>query len=208
MPALSELTAARPAAGKSASVLVALAASAGGLHALSRLLGGLPADLPAAVLVVQHVPPDHHSLLPIILGRRTALTVRHAGQGDLLTEGAVYVAPPGKHLLVRPGGVLALTHTAPVHFTRPSADALFESAAACFGARAVAVVLTGNGCDGAAGAAAVRRAGGACIAQDEGTSEYFGMPGAAIAAGGVDLVLSLEAIAPALVRLVRERKPA
>ena len=195
-----------PPPSKPASFVVALAASAGGLRAFSHVLAALPGDFPAAVVVLQHLPADHASLLAEILGRRTALRVKEAEEGDALCDGTVYVAPPGRHLLVGSEGRLTLTHTAPVRFVRPSADALFESVAARYGKCAVAVVLTGTGSDGADGAAAVRRAGGVCIAQDPATAEFLGMPAAAIGAGSVDRVLSLDDIAPALIGLAPRRK--
>ena len=182
--------------------VVAVAASAGGLAALSALLAPLPATFPAAILVVQHLDPHRPSLMATLLGRRTALTVKEAAQGDRLAPGTVYVAPPGRHLLVEAAGTVALTGTELEHFVRPSADALFRSLAAGFGPRAIAVVLTGTGVDGAAGVQAVKEAGGTVIVQDEASSEFFGMPGAAIRTGDVDLILPLSEIAPALTRLV------
>ncbi len=181
--------------------VVALAASAGGLAALTEVLSALPADFPAPLVVLQHLAPLHRSLLPDILSRRVPLRVKQAQEGDRLGPGTVYVAPPDRHLLIRPGGIVALTRTAPVHYVRPSADLLFESAAEAFGGRAVAVVLSGSGSDGDRGVCAVKRAGGTVIAQDEGSSTYFGMPGAAIGTGCVDRILPLEAIAGALVGL-------
>jgi two-component system chemotaxis response regulator CheB len=181
---------------------VALAASAGGLAALSRVLGGLPADFPASVTVVQHLDPRHRSLMAEILGKRTSLVVRQAREGDELRPGWVYIAPPDNHLLVNGDGTLSLSHSELVHFVRPSADLLFESMAAAYGARAIAVVLTGTGSDGDMGVKAVREKGGTVIAQSEKSAEYFGMPGAAIATRSVDFVLDLDEIAPALVTLV------
>jgi two-component system chemotaxis response regulator CheB len=183
--------------------LVALAASAGGLKALSEVLGALPADFPAALVVVQHVDPRHRSLLAEILGKRTALGVRQAHEGDTLERGVAFIAPPNSHLLVNAGGSLSLTHTELVHFVRPSADLLFESAAASYKERAIAVVLSGSGRDGAMGVKAIKKMGGTVIAQDEKTSEFFGMPEAAAKTGIVDLVLPLQEIAPALRRMVR-----
>src|SRR3954454_10862167 len=119
--------------------IVAMAASAGGLNALTQILSGLPEDLRAAIVLVQHSDPRSHSHLAEILGRRTGLRVRPAGEGDCLARGTVYVAPPDEHLLVEPGGMLRLVHTARVHFVRPAADRLFQSVAAAFGARAIAV---------------------------------------------------------------------
>ena len=182
--------------------VIAVAASAGGLTALSRLLGALDAGLDAAILVVQHLSPTHPSHLADILGRRTRLTVKQAASSHQLHPGIVFVAPPGSHLLVDRRGFLSLSHRPPVHFVRPSADRLFESIAGSFGSRAVAVVLTGTGRDGATGAQAVKRAGGIVIVQDEATSEFFGMPRAAIEAGEVDMILPLDGIAPALESLV------
>jgi two-component system chemotaxis response regulator CheB len=117
----------------------------------------------------------------------------------------VFVAPPGAHLLVDREGTITLSHRPPVHFVRPAADHLFESIAGSFGPRAVAVVLTGTGHDGATGAQAVKQAGGRVIVQDETTSEFFGMPKSAIDAGQVDQILPLDDIASALVALCGER---
>ncbi len=182
--------------------VVALAASAGGLIALSRVLSGLPANFPAAVVVVQHLDPRHRSLMAEILSRRTPLQVRQAQDGETLEAGLVLIAPPNRHLLVNPGGRLSLTETELVHFVRPSADLLFESAAASYRERVIAVVLSGTGSDGAMGVQAIKKVGGTVIAQDEKSSEFFGMPAAAIATGTVDFILPLEEIAPALVTLV------
>ncbi len=182
--------------------VIAIAASAGGLSALSKLLGALPQPFGAAVLILQHLDPTRPSHLANILGRRTRLPVKQAESHDRLRPGAVFIAPPGVHLLVDPQGTLSFSHRPAVNFVRPAADRLFESIAASFGQRGVAVVLTGTGHDGARGAQVVKRAGGTVIVQDEATSEFFGMPGAAIHEGQVDLVLPLDEIAPALVKLI------
>jgi two-component system, chemotaxis family, protein-glutamate methylesterase/glutaminase len=182
--------------------VVALVASAGGLPALSKVLSHLPADFPAAVVVVQHLDPSRPSLLSKILAQHCAMPVCEAQHGDRLRPGAVFIGPPDRHLLVGPGGVLALTSTQPVHYSRPSADTLLESVAQTFGARAIAVVLSGAGSDGSDGVRALKGMGGTVIAQDRLTSQSFGMPGAAIHTGCVDAVLPLAEIAPALVHLV------
>src|SRR2546421_4127651 len=184
---------------------VLVAASAGGLAALTSLLSALPADFPAGVAVVQHIEPHHRSMLAEILGRSSPLTVTQAADGQELGGGVVHVAPPDHHLLVNADGSLSLTRTELVHFVRPSADLLFDSAAASFGPRAIGVVLTGTGSDGAFGVEAIKRVGGTVIAQDEATAEFFGMPGAAIKTGAVDFVLPLEQIPEALTSLVAER---
>jgi two-component system chemotaxis response regulator CheB len=184
--------------------VVALAASAGGLKALSEVLSSLPASFPAAIVVVQHLDPRHRSLMADILSRRTRLQVKQAEEGDRLTPGTVYIAPPNRHLLVNPDGTLSLTQSELVHFVRPSADLLFDSVAASYKDRAIAVVLTGTGNDGAMGVQAIEKMGGTVIAQDEETSEFFGMPNAAIQTGTVDFVLPLSEVASALISLVMQ----
>lgn len=182
--------------------VIAFAASAGGLGALSEVVSGLPKDFGAALVVVQHLDPRHRSLMAGILARHTPLEVKEAKDGDCLHSGVVFIAPPNKHLLVNSDGTLVLTQTELVHFVRPSADLLFESVAASFKERAIAVVLSGTGSDGAMGVQAIKKMGGTVIAQDKASAEFFGMPSAAIETGIVDFVLPLNEIAPALVTLV------
>ena len=182
--------------------IVALAASAGGLHALSKVLAAIPKDFPAAIVIVQHLDPRHRSLMAEILGKRTALSVKQAQEGDLLLPGSAYIAPPNRHLLVHSDGRLSLSQTELVHFVRPSADLLFESTAASYRERAIAVVLSGTGSDGSMGVQAIKKMGGTVIAQDEKTSQFYGMPGAAVQTGSVDFVLALDEIPSALTQLV------
>jgi two-component system chemotaxis response regulator CheB len=190
-----------PANDKPRFELVAIASSAGGVAALAAVLKHLPATFTAAVLIVQHLDPRHRSLLAEILARRTPLYVQEATEGARIKPGNVYVAPPDHHLLVDRGS-LTLSKAELVHFTRPSADLLFESVAAGFGEKAIAVVLTGTGSDGSTGVTAIKKRGGTVIAQDEASSEFFGMPSAAIKTGSVDFVLALNEIGPALAVLV------
>jgi len=177
---------------------VAVVASAGGVAALGEVLAALPRDLGAALIIVLHLLPGHQSHLAAILARRTNLHVKEAEDGDLLEPGSVYVAPPDSHLFVEADGRLALRAGAPVRHLQPSGDVMLESLASYDGA-CMAVVLTGLGSDGTVGARAVKNAGGTVLAQDEETSEYFGMPHAAIEAGVVDRILPLAEIAPAIV---------
>ena len=121
--------------------IVALAASAGGLQALSHVLAAIPRQFAAAIVVVQHLDPRHRSLMADILSKRTALPVKQAQEGDTLAPGNAYVAPPNRHLLVNPDGTLSLSQSELVHFVRPSADLLFESTAASYKERSIAVVL-------------------------------------------------------------------
>lgn len=185
-----------------AYTVVAIAASAGGLKALNQVLSALPDNFPAAVLIVQHLDPRHRSLMADILSRRTRLKVKQAEEGDRALPGQVFIAPPNRHLLLNPDNTLTLTQSELVHFVRPSADLLFESIAATHKERAIAVVLTGTGSDGSMGVKAVKKMGGTVIAQDEHTSEFFGMPDAAINTGSVDFILPLDEIASSLISLV------
>lgn len=184
--------------------IVAIAASAGGLNAISTVLQGLPAHFPAAIVIVQHLDPRQRSLMADILSRRTPLTVKQAEERDVLQPGNVYIAPPNRHLLVNADGTLSLTKSELVHFVRPSADLLFDSVAASYKAGAIAVVLSGTGNDGGMGVKAIKKMGGTVIAQDEETSEFFGMPSTAIHSGSVDFILPLPEIASALMTLVME----
>lgn len=182
--------------------LVVLAASAGGLPALLRILAGLPAGFPAALVVVQHRSTRHPSLLARVLARRSPLEVREITPGETLRPGIVYLAPPNLHAVVESDLTLALRDGRKIKFLLSSANPLFESAAAALGGRVIAVVLTGGGSDATDGVQAVKAAGGTVIAQDEATSQHFSMPRSAIRTGTVDHVLPLDRIAPALVSLV------
>lgn len=182
--------------------IVALAASAGGIRALARVLAAFDADFPAAILILLHLDPSHPSHLATILGRPSRIPIEEARDGVRIVAGHGYVGPPDHHLLVNPDGTISLTKTEFVHFVRPSADLLFESVAASYGERAIAVVLTGSGVDGASGVSAIHARGGVVLVQDEASSEFFGMPSAAIGTGDVDRVLPLDAIGPAIQTLV------
>ena len=184
--------------------VIAMAASVGGLKALSIILGGLPADFPAAIAVVMHVAPDHKSLLAEILRCRTHLQVSEAHTGDVLARSKVFVAPPNHHLFVVKGDRLKLSssHAEKIHFARPSAEPLFASVAEVYGKNAIAVVLTGGDGDGSFGVKIIKEKGGTVIAQDRPTSENFSMPETSIKTGDVDYVLPLDNIAPMLIALV------
>ncbi|MGB3403235.1 MAG: chemotaxis protein CheB [Microcoleaceae cyanobacterium] len=182
--------------------IVAVAASAGGLNALTQVLSDLPAQFPAAVVVVQHLDPNHRSLIANILSRHTPMQVKQAEEEDNLSPGTVYIAPPNHHLLVNSDGTLSLTQSEQVHFVRPSADLLFDSVAASYKQRAIAVVLSGTGSDGAMGVQTIKKMGGIAIAQDQETAEFSGMPAAAIHTGDVDFILPLSQVAAALISLV------
>ena len=180
--------------------IVILGGSWGGMHAVMAILDDLPADFPAPVLVVLHRADDSSDVLAGLLDNHGPLPVREADDKAELSAGCVRVAPPGYHLLVERGYV-SLSCDAPVSYSRPSIDVSLESAAEAYRAGTVGVVLTGSNADGAAGLAAIRRAGGTAIVQDPETAEKSAMPRAAIEAADPQYVLPLADIAPTLVRL-------
>lgn len=177
---------------------VIMAASTGGPAALLGLVPQLGADFPAAVLIVQHMPAPYTAAFAGELGGRCPLPVKEAADGEWVERGLVYVCPGSHHLTLAPGGRIVL-HAPPTRDSEcPSADLAMMSAARRVGARSIGVILTGMGRDGAAGARAIRRAGGLVIAQDEATSVVFGMPRAAVESGAVNAVLPLDSIASML----------
>lgn len=187
--------------GRSVSA-IGICGSAGGPNVLARLLGGLPADYPIPILVVQHISAGFTEGLAQWLDSSVPLPVGIAGNGAPASTGA-WIAPEGAHLKLTRTGLLSLDKGALADRYRPSGDVLFESIAAVAGNAAVVIVLSGIGTDGVAGAATVRRHGGLAIAQDRRSSMVFGMPQAAIASG-VDLVLTPDEIAVFLSRLRHE----
>lgn len=177
---------------------VVIGASTGGVHALRALLAGLDADLPASVLIVQHMAHQDSPLIDV-LAEVCALPLKSANAREAVREGEVYVAPPGYHLLVEVGADqdirTALNIDPKVCFSRPSVDVLFESAADVWGAGLIAVVLTGANEDGAKGLQAVRRRRGIGIVQDPRDAEMPEMPRQALQLAGADHILPLEQIA-------------
>jgi two-component system chemotaxis response regulator CheB len=182
--------------------VIAMSCSAGGLNALSTVLAPLPEDLPAAVLVVQHMPPDKESELPTILNRVTALPVGWAQDGDALVPGCVFAAPPGQHTLITKDETIALIPSGPAPPYRPSADLLLTTLAVAAGSRVTAVVLSGEGQDAATGATAVHHFGGTVIVSSMETSARPGMPRATMLRDDItDHVVPLDDLAALLLAL-------
>ena len=181
--------------------LIAIAASAGGINALTQVLSRLPADLPAAIAVVQHLRDNRTTRLPGHLDHISPLRVCLAEHMVPLEPGVVYIAEPGKHLSIEKGHLM-LDAGKKLHYVRPSADILFYSAAKAYGSGVTGVILSGTGKDGALGFKEIKAQGGVTIAQDEKSSAYFGMAKAAVDAGAVDYVLPVEEIAGKILELV------
>jgi two-component system, chemotaxis family, protein-glutamate methylesterase/glutaminase len=194
----------RPFSGATPRVLL-IGASTGGPQALIKLISQLDAVAEIApVLITQHMPPTFTTILAEHLSRAATKQTREAVNGELVLAGNIYLAPGGKHMRVarRDGAaVIVLDNGAPVHFCKPAVDPLFSSAAAVWGSWNLALILTGMGTDGSAGAADIVAAGGNVIAQDEASSVIWGMPGAAATAGMCSAVLPLDQIAPKTARL-------
>jgi two-component system chemotaxis response regulator CheB len=190
---------------------ICIGCSTGGPQALHVVARGLmPALERLPVLVAQHMPPTFTAILAEHLERETAHPAREGADGEPLAPGTFYVAPGGRHMRVETRGsapVIALDDSPPVHFCRPAVDPLFASAAVTFGAGTLAMLLTGMGSDGAAGAAAIAQVGGSVIAQDEASSVVWGMPGAAAQAGVCAAILPLDEIGPRAARLVNGERP-
>jgi len=187
--------------------VVLIGASTGGPQALMDLVPRLPRELPAAFVIVQHMPPDFTRYLAERLNDRSQLEVREARDGDAVRPGTALVAPGGKHLLLEERGgepaVMLLAKNEGQRTACPSVDFAMSSFAPAFKEKTLGVVLTGMGRDGAAGCASIRRNGGTVICQDRASSLIFGMPGAVIGEGLADTVCSIDSMADCISRHIR-----
>ena len=180
---------------------VVIGASTGGPEALTRMLQILVPACPVPMFLVQHLPADFTSYFASSLARRCGGRIVEALDGSVAEPGVLYIAPGGKHLvlnLIDGRIVTGFSQSPPENGCRPAADVLFRSASVAYGGQLLAVVLTGMGCDGAKGAAVLKRAGAHIIVQDEPTSTVWGMPGSVVAAGAADEVLPIDEIGRAL----------
>jgi two-component system chemotaxis response regulator CheB len=185
--------------------VVTIAASTGGPGALQKIFAALPEDFPVPILFVQHISLGFAPGFAKWLGDTSKIRVKVAVAGEPLRPGTAYLAPDDQHLGVSERNTVLLSSAAPMESFRPSGSFLFESVARVFGPASLGIILTGMGSDGVEGLRAIRAAGGKVIAQDKQTSWIYGMPGAAVDAGVVDLVLPLTAIADQLIRMIQPR---
>ncbi|HEV7716618.1 MAG TPA: chemotaxis protein CheB [Steroidobacteraceae bacterium] len=180
---------------------IVIGASAGGVEALAVVLPAFPAGLRASIFVVLHLPRERPSMLAAIFGPKCALPVKDAEDKEPVEPGTIYFAPPDYHLLLDKGPHLALSTDAPVYYSRPSIDVLFESAADVYGERLMGIILTGANEDGSAGLAAVHRAGGVTVVQHPDNAQSALMIVSALKQTAADFVLPLEQIAGLLAAL-------
>ena len=193
---------------RTASPLVLIGVSTGGPAALAQVLPALPADLPAPVFIVQHMPRLFTEALARSLQAKCALRVKEAADGEIAQRGVAYIAPGGRQMKLASGAagqiLIQVTDDPPENNCRPAVDYLFRSVALHFPGRAIATILTGMGADGAQGLRLLKRGGCTTIAQDEATCVVYGMPREAVKTGTVDFVLPLPKIAAAILRAVAE----
>ena len=186
--------------------LVVIGTSAGGIEALRALVAALPPDFPAAIAVCMHTAPQSPAILPDILMRSGRLPASHPRNGDTLSPGRIYVAPPDYHLLIEPGR-MRLSKGPRENRFRPAIDPLFRSAASVYGPGSIGVILTGNLGDGAAGLWAIKQLGGIAIVQDPGDAMFPSMPQSALRVVNADYCIPLDQIAPLLTQLTSSTPP-
>ena len=187
--------------------VIAIGTSTGGPRALQEVVTKLPGNLPCGVVIVQHMPPGFTKSLSERLNSLSALAVKEAEHNDIVRPGMVFIAPGDYHMLIeREGGkaVLKLNQSGPIGGHRPAVDPMMESVAKTFGSRAIGVILTGMGHDGAKGIKAIKQQQGHTIAEDQSTAVVFGMPKSAIELGVVDRVAPITSIANEIIKAVQQ----
>jgi two-component system chemotaxis response regulator CheB len=182
--------------------LVAITASAGGIGVVQEVLRDLPRETLACYCIVIHLTPSYASKLDRVLTQASGPRVRFAEEGELLQVGNAYLAPPDHHMMVTPDKRLTLSKSPKRHYTRPSGDHLFETAARCFGKNTILVVLSGMGRNGSESLLEAKTFGATVIAQDPETARFSPMPRAAINSGCVDFVLPPGEIAAKISELI------
>jgi len=189
--------------------VLAIGTSTGGPNALADLLPAIPGDFPVPILIVQHMPPLFTRLLASRLNSRTSIKVREGSAGEILQPGVAWLAPGDYHMSVQREGTavkLAMNQGPPENSCRPAVDPMFRSVARVYGGNVLAVILTGMGSDGVAGAQHIREKGGQVIVQDEASSVVWGMPGQIAAAGLADAIYPLSSMAREITRRVSAQR--
>lgn len=180
---------------------IVIGTSAGGLYVLMRMLKLLPPDYPVPIIVVQHRAKDERQLLEEVMEQHCSIYIKQADEKEKIQPGVVYFAPPDYHLLIEHDATFSLSHDAPVNYSRPSIDVLFETASDVYKEKLLAIILTGANKDGAAGIKKISMAGGTTIAQQPETADYPEMPKAAINTGVIRHILTPDEIGKFLLDL-------
>ena len=183
-----------------------IASSTGGPRALYELIPAIPADIDAAILIVQHMPPEFTKSIARRLNSLSQIHVKEAGDGDFISQGKAYIAPGGFHMEIKPNGQIMLTTGEPVGGLRPAADVTMQSAAKTYGSRCTGLILTGMGSDGTKGAAMIKAEGGRILAEDESTCVIYGMPRSVAEAGLVDKVVPLHQVVSEMIAACENNK--
>jgi two-component system chemotaxis response regulator CheB len=173
---------------------IVIGVSAGGFFALIGILAELPADFPLPIVVIQHRSKDEGVLLEDVLQSKCKIRIKQADEKEQIEGGLVYIAPADYHLLIEKNRSFSLNCDAPINFSRPSIDVLFETAAEVYGDKLIGIILTGANKDGAAGIEAIKKLGGITVAQNPASANFPVMPKAAIDTGSVQYVFELEEV--------------
>lgn len=192
---------------RSGDPIIIIGASTGGPRALQQVLSGLPADLPAAVVIIQHMPPGFTRSLAQRLNENSPLTIQEAQDGDRLAQGLALLAPGDFHLQFKGDNQVALDHGPRRQHVRPAVDVTMEAASERYRSSVIGVVLTGMGSDGTAGSGYIKAAGGQVIVEHESTSLVYGMPRSVVEAGWADRVVPLPEVASTLIEVIYHGKP-
>lgn len=185
--------------------VVVIGSSTGGPRALSAIVPVLPEDIPASVLIVQHMPPQFTKSLAERLDSISRILVKEAQDGDSINPGVAFLAPGGYHMIVHKNGKVRLNQGPTECGVRPSVNVTMESVASVYGASTLGVVLTGMGSDGTRGSSLIKAAKGRVIVEDESTCTVYGMPGSVVEAGGADKVVPLPEIASEIVKICNDK---
>lgn len=180
---------------------VVIGASAGGFHALKKLLGNLSTDFSLPILIVQHISPTSDNYMAKYLNSNCNLSVKEADEKDSILPGHVYIAPPNYHLLVEEDHTISFSTEEKVNYSRPAIDILFDTAVYAYGNTLIGIILTGANSDGAKGLKNIKEAGGYCIVQDPKEAEASAMPLAAIDATKTKNIYTITKIAKLLEKL-------
>ncbi len=189
----------------SPSNIIVIGSSTGGPRALYQVIPALPAQIPAAILVIQHMPPNFTRTLAERLNQVSQIEVKEAAEGDMLRQGQALLAPGGYHTQINKSGMIELNQKPPIMGIRPSVDLAMESVAPVFRTHTVGVVLTGMGSDGTKGTSLIKAAGGKVVAEDESTCAVYGMPRSVVEAGNADSIVPLPQIANEIINMLNGR---